>query len=62
MKIIACLFAVTLVLGLAGCAHSPATGGGGGTELTGYAESPNAGHTVWQPEDYRWTLQDPGPF
>lgn len=62
MKIIVCLFAAVLGLVLAGCAHSEAMGGGGGPELTGYAESSGTGQPVWQPGDYRWTLQDPGPF
>jgi hypothetical protein len=62
MKITVCLFAAALALLLAGCAHSPAMGGGGGTELTNYAESPSTPPAAWQPQDYRWTLQDPGPF
>ena len=62
MKVlITCLLGAGLMGLLAGCAHAPAMGGGGGGgEFSSYTQS--TGAEQWQPDDYRWTLSDPGPF
>lgn len=66
MKLAICIIAACCCVGLAGCAHSTAQGGGEAAALGGsssdQAQSQDEGMTGLDNSDYRNVLSDPGPF